>query len=144
MNIHSQHIQVIGGGLSGAEAAWQIAERGLAVLLYEMRPHTNTPAHQTDQLGELVCSNSLGSVLPDRAPGVLKTELRRLGSLLLTCADQAAVPAGGALAVDRSIFAQLVTETLEQHPLITIVREEVKHVPGPSNQQRRRLAAPGK
>ncbi len=129
MNIQSQNIQVVGGGLAGSEAAWQIAERGLPVVLYEMRPHTSTPAHQTDRLGELVCSNSLGSALPDRAPGVLKAELRRLGSLLLTCADHAAVPAGGALAVDRTIFAQQVTDALEQHPLITVVREEVKQIP---------------
>lgn len=126
-------IQVIGGGLAGSEAAWQIAQRGIRVTLYEMRPRTTTPAHRTDWLSELVCSNSLGSNLPDRAPGVLKAELRRLRSLLLACADQAAVPAGGALAVDRDLFAQQVTEAIEQHPLITLVREEVTRIPdGPS------------
>jgi methylenetetrahydrofolate--tRNA-(uracil-5-)-methyltransferase len=104
-------IQVIGGGLAGSEAAWQIAERGIAVQLFEMRPHGQTPAHRTAYLAELVCSNSLGSDLPDRAPGVLKNELRRLGSLLLRCAERAVVPAGDALAVDRDVFAQAVTET---------------------------------
>ena len=94
-------IKVIGGGLAGSEAAWQIAEHGIPVLLYEMRPKRMTPAHTSSSLSELVCSNSLGSRLPDRAPGQLKVELRRLGSLLLECADVASVPAGGALAVDR-------------------------------------------
>ncbi len=122
-------IQVIGGGLAGAEAAWQIAERGIRVQLYEMRPHSQTPAHRTAYLAELVCSNSLGSDLPDRAPGVLKNELRRLGSLLLKCAERAVVPAGGALAVDRDVFSQMVTEALEAHSLITLVREEVQTIP---------------
>jgi methylenetetrahydrofolate--tRNA-(uracil-5-)-methyltransferase len=123
-------VQVIGGGLAGSEAAWQIAQRGIPVHLYEMRPHKLTPAHRTAHLAELVCSNSLGSDLPDRAPGVLKAELRRLGSLLLSCADQAVVPAGGALAVDRDVFAQLVSDAVEAHPLITIIREEVTRIPG--------------
>jgi methylenetetrahydrofolate--tRNA-(uracil-5-)-methyltransferase len=122
-------VQVIGGGLAGSEAAWQIAQRGIPVHLYEMRPHKLTPAHRTARLAELVCSNSLGSDLPDRAPGVLKAELRRLGSLLLKCADQAVVPAGGALAVDRDVFAQLVSEAVEGHPLITIIRDEVTRIP---------------
>jgi methylenetetrahydrofolate--tRNA-(uracil-5-)-methyltransferase len=122
-------VQVIGGGLAGSEAAWQIAQRGIPVHLYEMRPHKLTPAHRTAHLAELVCSNSLGSDLPDRAPGVLKAELRRLGSLLLSCADQAVVPAGGALAVDRDVFAQLVSDAVEAHPLITIIREEVTRIP---------------
>ena len=126
-------VDVIGGGLAGTEAAWQLAQRGIDVRLYEMRPVKMTPAHLTDQLGELICSNSLGSDLPDRAPGVLKAELRRLGSLLLRCADQSSVPAGGALAVDRERFAQLITEAIENHPRITLVREEVKHIPsGPA------------
>ena len=125
----SSAVQVIGGGLAGSEAAWQLAERGLSVLLYEMRPHKLTPAHRTDRLAELVCSNSLGSDLPDRAPGVLKAELRRLGSLLLNCAERAVVPAGGALAVDRDVFAQLVTEAIENHPRITLIREEVSRIP---------------
>ncbi len=122
-------VQVIGGGLAGSEAAWQLAQRGIPVLLYEMRPLRMTPAHQTDRLAELVCSNSLGSDLPDRAPGVLKWELRRLGSLWMACADQAVVPAGGALAVDRTVFAGLVTERLSSHPLIKVVREEVARIP---------------
>lgn len=125
----STTVAVVGGGLAGSEAAWQLAQRGVRVTLFEMRPLRMTPAHQSDRLAELVCSNSLGSDLPDRAPGVLKRELRRLGSLLMACADRAVVPAGGALAVDREIFAELVTERLANHPLITIVREEVTRIP---------------
>lgn len=120
---------VIGGGLSGSEAAYQAAQRGLKVRLYEMRPNVQTGAHQTQHLAELVCSNSLGSNLPDRASGVLKNELRMLGSALLECAEAAALPAGGALAVDRELFARLVTERIENHPNIEIVREEIKEVP---------------
>ncbi len=122
-------LTVIGGGLAGAEAAWQAAARGVNVTLYEMRPHTQTPAHVTGQLAELVCSNSLGSNLPDRASGLLKEELRRIGSLLMRCADATAVPAGGALAVDRELFAGAVTEAVENHPRITVVREEVTTIP---------------
>jgi len=122
-------VKVVGGGLAGSEAAWQLASRGVPVQLFEMRPKQMTPAHQTDRLAELVCSNSLGSDLPDRAPGVLKAELRRLGSLLLDCADKATVPAGGALAVDRDIFAAAVTEAIAAHPLINVVREEVARIP---------------
>lgn len=121
---------VIGGGLAGSEAAYQAAQRGLNVRLYEMRPSLQTGAHQTQDLAELVCSNSLGSNLPDRASGVLKNELRMLGSMLLECAEAASLPAGGALAVDRELFARLVTERIEEHPNIEIVREEVKQVPG--------------
>src|SRR5215217_947484 len=120
---------VIGGGLAGTEAAWQAAERGLKVELYEMRPVLQTGAHQTYDLAELVCSNSLGSNLPDRASGVLKNEMRILGSMLLECAEQASLPAGGALAVDRELFARLVTERIQSHPNIEIVREEVKEIP---------------
>jgi len=120
---------VIGGGLAGSEAAWQAAERGLRVRLYEMRPNLQTGAHQTHDLAELVCSNSLGSNLPDRASGLLKNEARLLGSMLLKCAEQASLPAGGALAVDRELFARLVTEQIEKHPNIEIVREEVKKIP---------------
>jgi methylenetetrahydrofolate--tRNA-(uracil-5-)-methyltransferase len=120
---------VIGGGLSGSEAAWQAAQRGLKVRLYEMRPTLQTGAHQTHDLAELVCSNSLGSNLPDRASGLLKNETRLLGSMLLECAEQASLPAGGALAVDRELFARLVTERIERHPNIVIVREEVKEIP---------------
>lgn len=122
-------VKVIGGGLAGSEAAWQLAERGIPVELYEMRPVRSTPAHVTEWLSELVCSNSLGSNLPDRAPGVLKTELRRLGSLLLCCAEAAAVPAGGALAVDREVFAASVTERIAHHPRISLIREEVTAIP---------------
>lgn len=120
---------VIGGGLAGSEAAWQAAERGLKVRLYEMRPGLQTGAHQTHDLAELVCSNSLGSNLPDRASGLLKNETRLLGSMLLECAEEAALPAGGALAVDRELFARLVTERIENHPNIEIAREEARTVP---------------
>jgi len=122
-------VLVIGGGLAGSEAAWQAAERGLQVTLYEMRPGQMTPAHISDRLAELVCSNSLGSNLVDRAPGLLKEELRRLGSLVVACADATAVPAGGALAVDREAFAQAVTDRIQAHPRITLCREEVTTVP---------------
>lgn len=122
-------IIVIGGGLAGSEAAWQAAQRGLKVRLFEMRPHLQTGAHQTHDLAELVCSNSLGSNLPDRASGLLKNEARLLGSMLLECAEEASLPAGGALAVDRDLFACKATERIEAHPNIEIVREEVKEIP---------------
>lgn len=125
----NQVLSVVGGGLAGCEAAWQAAERGIPVILYEMRPGKVTGAHQTDLLAELVCSNSLGSSLPDRATGVLHHELRRMGSLLLACADLCRVPAGGALAVGREAFATLVTERLTTHPNITLCREEVTAIP---------------
>lgn len=120
---------VVGGGLAGSEAAWQLAERGLDVTLYEMRPQMMTPAHLSDRLAELVCSNSLGSNFTDRAPGLLKEELRRLGSVVLACADAAAVPAGGALAVDREAFARMVTDRVSGHPQITLRREEITAIP---------------
>jgi len=120
---------VIGGGLAGSEAAWQAAQRGLHVRLYEMRPSVPTGAHLTDKLAELVCSNSLGSNLADRASGILKAELRRLGSLLLECAEATALPAGSALAVDREGFSALVTERIGDHPDIEIVREEMRAIP---------------
>lgn len=120
---------VIGGGLSGSEAAWQAAERGLKVSLFEMRPKLQTGAHVTNYLAELVCSNSLGSDMSDRASGLLKNELRKMGSLLIHLAEKAAVPAGSALAVDRDFFAQSVTEALEAHPNIEIIREEVQEIP---------------
>lgn len=120
---------VVGGGLAGSEAAWQIAARGIPVRLFEMRPEQSTPAHQTDKLSELVCSNSLGSTLRDRASGVLKAELQCLGSLLLDCAVKSALPAGGALAVDRDLFAQAVTDRISAHPLISVIREEVCQIP---------------
>jgi methylenetetrahydrofolate--tRNA-(uracil-5-)-methyltransferase len=118
-------ITIVGGGLAGSEAAWQAAERGVEVILYEMRPRKMTPAHVSDRLAELVCSNSLGSDLPDRAAGLLKAELRYLRSLVLACADETRVPAGGALAVDRELFAAEVTRRIEAHPRIRLVREEV-------------------
>jgi methylenetetrahydrofolate--tRNA-(uracil-5-)-methyltransferase len=120
---------VIGGGLAGSEAAYQAAQQGLRVKLYEMRPSLQTGAHQTQDLAELVCSNSLGSNLPDRASGLLKNEVRLLGSMLLECAESAALPAGGALAVDRELFARLVTERIESHPNIEVVREEASEIP---------------
>ena len=115
---------IIGGGLAGCEAAWQAATRGVKVTLYEMRPTVMTGAHKTGNLAELVCSNSLGSNLPDRASGLLKAELRLMKSLLIECADTAAIPAGGALAVDREVFSARVTERIESHPNIRIIREE--------------------
>ncbi len=126
----NQKVIVIGGGLAGSEAAWQLAERGFAVDLYEMRPHKTTGAHVSSHLAELVCSNSFGSKLPDRASGLLKTELDMLRSLLLSCAERAAVPAGGALAVDRDAFSQSVTDALESHPNIRLIREEMPDIPG--------------
>lgn len=122
-------IHVIGGGLAGTEAAWQLAERGHEVILYEMRPKRTTGAHVTNNLAELVCSNSLGSKLPDRASGVLQSEMKLLGSKLIACAEAAAVPAGGALAVDRVVFADEVTSAIEGHPNITLVRDEVTEIP---------------
>ncbi len=120
---------VIGGGLAGSEAAWQLAERGFSVKLYEMRPEKQTGAHVSDRLAELVCSNSLGSKLADRASGVLQRELKLLRSLLMDIAERTALPAGGALAVDREAFAAKVTETIEKHPNITLIREEILAVP---------------
>lgn len=125
----SKELIVVGGGLAGSEAAWQAAEAGIDVRLYEMRPSRMTPAHETSWLAELVCSNSLGSNLPHKAPGLLKAELRGLGSLILDCATQTAVPAGSSLAVDRELFAQLVTERISSHPRITLVAEEVPAIP---------------
>jgi methylenetetrahydrofolate--tRNA-(uracil-5-)-methyltransferase len=122
-------IIVIGGGLAGSEAAWQLAQNGLRVRLYEMRPNNPTGAHLSGDLAELVCSNSLGSNLPDRASGVLKNELRSMNSMLLDCAEEAALPAGAALAVDREKFAKLVTAKIESHSNIELVREEVKEIP---------------
>ena len=120
---------IAGGGLAGSEAAWQLAERGIPVTLYEMRPARLTPAHKTDKLAELVCSNSLKSNAPASASGLLKEELRRAGSLLLRSADATAVPGGSALAVDRERFADAVTTALRGHPLITLRREEFCRIP---------------
>ncbi|MCU0509152.1 MAG: methylenetetrahydrofolate--tRNA-(uracil(54)-C(5))-methyltransferase (FADH(2)-oxidizing) TrmFO [Anaerolineae bacterium] len=129
MAIVEHDVIVIGAGLAGSEAAWQAAERGARVLLYEMRPARMTAAHESDRMAELVCSNSLGSNLPDRALGVLKNEMRRLGSLVIRCADEHAVPAGGALAVDRDAFSQAVTDAVTAHPNIEVRREEVTALP---------------
>ncbi|MBP5738357.1 MAG: methylenetetrahydrofolate--tRNA-(uracil(54)-C(5))-methyltransferase (FADH(2)-oxidizing) TrmFO [Abditibacteriota bacterium] len=122
-------INVIGGGLAGCEAAWQIAEAGCEVTLREMRPTVSTAAHRTDKLAELVCSTSLKSDDVGTAHGILKREMRTLGSLLLRCADEVRVPGGGALCVDPERFSSLVTERTESHPNITVVREEVKTIP---------------
>ena len=120
---------VVGGGLAGSEAAWALAERGVSVTLHEMRPLTKTPAHQTDRLAELVCSNSFKSVELTNAHGLLKAELRALGSLLLPCADMARVPAGSALAVDRELFSQAAHDRITGHPHISVVRNEVTELP---------------
>jgi methylenetetrahydrofolate--tRNA-(uracil-5-)-methyltransferase len=120
---------VIGGGLAGCEAAWQASRGGLCVDLYEMRPQVMTGAHMGDRLAELVCSNSLGANQLDRASGLLKQELRELGSLLIACADRAALPAGGALAVDRERFAQSVTSAIEGCHLIRVIRQEMTIIP---------------
>ncbi len=133
MNMKSKtatnELTVIGGGLAGSEAAWQAAERGIRVKLYEMRPEQPTGAHISADLGELVCSNSLGSNLVDRASGLLKEELRRLGSMLLACAEANALPAGGALAVDREGFSGCITTRISHHPNIEIIRQEVTQIP---------------
>ena len=122
-------VTIVGGGLAGSEAAWQLAERGVAVVLYEMRPGRMTPAHKTDRLAELVCSNSLKSNARGSATGLLKEELRRAGSLLLRVADEVAVPGGAALAVDRERFAEAITAAIEKHPLIEVRREELSAIP---------------
>jgi methylenetetrahydrofolate--tRNA-(uracil-5-)-methyltransferase len=124
-----RNVTIVGGGLAGSEAAWQAAQRGMHVKLYEMRPTVETGAHQSDQLGELVCSNSLGSSLPDRASGILISELERMGSLLIRCARERAVPAGSALAVDRVGFSEAVTKHIVDHENIEIIREEVRTIP---------------
>lgn len=125
----SGELTVVGGGLAGTEAAWQAAEMGVSVRLFEMRPHQKTPAHVTEQLAELVCSNSMGSFLPHKAPGLLKAEIRGLGSFILACAEETAVPAGSSLAVDREGFAHLVTQRIAAHPRIELIREEVTAIP---------------
>jgi methylenetetrahydrofolate--tRNA-(uracil-5-)-methyltransferase len=122
-------VTVLGGGLAGSEAAWALAERGVAVTLVEMRPVVRTAAHQTDHLAELVCSNTFKSVEVANAHGLLKAELRLLGSMLLECADAARVPGGSALAVDRDLFATAVQRRIEAHPRITVVREEAVDLP---------------
>ncbi|KOY13450.1 tRNA (uracil-5-)-methyltransferase [Paenibacillus xylanivorans] len=126
---NEQQVTVIGAGLAGTEAAWQIASRGVRVKLYEMRPVVKTPAHHTDKFAELVCSNSLRANGLTNAVGVLKEEMRMLNSLVLGAADRHAVPAGGALAVDRDGFSGEITSTLHQHPLIEVVNEELTNLP---------------
>jgi methylenetetrahydrofolate--tRNA-(uracil-5-)-methyltransferase len=122
-------IHIIGGGLAGSEAAWQAASRGVRVTLHEMRPVRPTAVHKTDRLAELVCSNSFRGDKLDNAVGLLKEEMRRLGSLVMRAADEHRVPAGAALAVDRELFAQAITDAVASHPLITVVREEVTRIP---------------
>ena len=122
-------ITIIGAGLAGCEAAWQIAGKGIPVDLFEMRPQRMTPAHQSDRLSELVCSNSLRGTGMHNAVGLLKEELRRCGSLFITTADAHAVPAGGALAVDREGFAEQITRSIDEHPLITLHRQEITEIP---------------
>ncbi len=126
-------VTIVGGGLAGTEAAWQLAERGFQVRLYEMRPKRPTPAHVTDKLAELVCSNSMGSLLPDRALGMLKNEMLRLGSMVIRVAYKHAIPAGSALAVSREEFAEEITEKIQGHPNVQVIREEVTQIPeGPT------------
>ena len=124
-----QPIQVIGGGLAGTEAAWQIAQAGVPVVLHEMRPQRLSPAHHSEHLAELVCSNSFGAQASDRASGLLHEELRSLGAIIISTADSHSVPAGGALAVDRAVFSQTLTETLANHPLIELRRGEIHAIP---------------
>lgn len=123
------YINVIGAGLAGCEAAMQIANRGIKVRLYEMKPKKKTPAHKSDLFGELVCSNSLKAMRVESAAGLLKEEMRHLNSFLMKCADKCTVPAGGALAVDRDVFARLVTDGINNHPNITVISEEVTSIP---------------
>ncbi|MFN8440946.1 MAG: methylenetetrahydrofolate--tRNA-(uracil(54)-C(5))-methyltransferase (FADH(2)-oxidizing) TrmFO [Caldilineaceae bacterium] len=133
MNEITEPITIIGGGLAGCEAAWQIASRGHQVVLYEMRPERGTEAHITDRLAELVCSNSMGSTLPDRALGILKNEMLRMGSLIIRTAFKHAVPAGAALAVSREDFADEITQIISSHPNIEVRRQEASEIPaGPT------------
>jgi methylenetetrahydrofolate--tRNA-(uracil-5-)-methyltransferase len=127
--LHDDVVTVVGGGLAGSEAAWQLAQRGHRVALYEMRPVRQTPAHHTDRLAELVCSNTFKSTELSTAHGAIKAEMRELGCLVLQCADVARVAAGSALAVDRDVFAAAVTERILAHPNITVVRAEVNELP---------------
>ncbi len=124
-----KRVQVIGGGLAGTEAAWQIAQAGIPVTLWEMRPVKTSPAHHSAELAELVCSNSFGAMASDRAAGLLHEELRHFNSIIISTADKHSVPAGGALAVDRAIFSSELTETLANHPLIELNRGEITEIP---------------
>ena len=124
-------IHVIGAGLAGCEAAWQIARRGIGVVLHEMKPQKYSPAHKNADFAELVCSNSLRSDdYLHNAVGLMHEEMRRAGSLVMECADQTKVPAGGALAVDRDGFAALITQKIKSHPLISVRHEEIGELPG--------------
>src|SRR5437870_12170250 len=122
-------VRIVGGGLAGCEAAWQAASAGVPVTLHEMRPIRPTAVHKTDHLAELVCSNSFRGDKLDNAVGLLKEEMRRLGSLVMRAAEASRVPAGAALAVDREQFAELVTRAIAEHPLVTIVRDEIAAIP---------------
>ena len=122
----NQFVNVIGAGLAGCEAAWSLAERGINVKLYEMKPHRRSPAHHTDLLCELVCSNSLKAARIESAAGLLKEEMRRLGSITMQAAAETSVSAGGALAVDRDLFSEYVTNKITNHSNISICNEEVK------------------
>src|ERR1700755_1181381 len=122
-------IRIIGAGLAGSEAAWQAASRGVPVILHEMRPVRPTQVHKSDRFAELVCSNSFRGDKLDNAVGLLKEEMRRLGSLIMRAADESRVPAGAALAVDRGLFARAMTDAIAGHPLITIARGEVTTIP---------------
>ncbi|MGE5415961.1 MAG: FADH(2)-oxidizing methylenetetrahydrofolate--tRNA-(uracil(54)-C(5))-methyltransferase TrmFO [Acidobacteriota bacterium] len=124
-----EHVVVVGGGLAGSEAAYKLAQNGISVKLFEMRPLAMTPAHRTGFLAELICSNSLKSESLDTAQGLLKAEMRQMGSLVLDCAEKCRVAAGSALAVDRDLLGAMVTEIIESHPLIEVVREEVTEIP---------------
>ncbi len=126
---HKHHVTVVGAGLAGSEAAWQLASRGIAVTLIEMRPQRTSPAHHTEHFGELVCSNSFKSNDPETASGLLKHELRRLGSLVMAVAEETRVPAGAALAVDRDQFGRLLTRRVAEHPLVTVRTEEATELP---------------
>jgi methylenetetrahydrofolate--tRNA-(uracil-5-)-methyltransferase len=128
--MHKPSVHIVGGGLAGSEASYYLAESGIPVILHEMRPEAMTPAHQTDRFAELVCSNSMKSQASTSAPGMLKTEMEQMGSLILSCAKQNSVPAGEALAVDRNLFADQVTQAIRSHPLIQTVAGEV-HSPTP-------------
>ena len=125
----AESVTVVGAGLAGSECAWQLAERGIPVTLYEMRPERFTPAHHTADFAELVCSNSLRSDELSNAVGLLKAEMRKMNSLVMRAADHTKVAAGGALAVDRTAFSREITEALEQHPLVTVIRKEVTRIP---------------
>ena len=127
----ASHVTVVGGGLAGSEAAWQLASRGINVTLYEMRPVVTTPAHKTDRLAELVCSNTFKSTELTNAHGLLKAEMRLLGSIILEAADAARVQAGSALAVDRDLFSAHMSAKIAGEPRIDVVREEVSTIKGP-------------